>query len=175
MAVVVLPESELAAGVSLAKEELHIPAFVSQSAVEALDVADSDRHGRMKSRYTVGEGPQVQHLPGEFLAVVHDEHRTRRFAATVPFMKVPKPRSRILSVRLSEEEFAALGRICSITGARSVSGLARDAMRVLLSGANLGGEFDTHLDDFRVQIKNLDKKIDQLAARISTSNTGDEV
>jgi hypothetical protein len=51
-------------------------------------------------------------------------------------MKILKPRSRMISVRLSEEEYATLLHLCSATGARSVSDFTRDAMRVLLNGAN---------------------------------------
>jgi len=37
---------------------------------------------------------------------------------------------------MSEEEFSSLRRICVATGARSVSDLAREAMRGLLNGEN---------------------------------------
>ena len=48
----------------------------------------------------------------------------------------------MISVRLSDEEYTALRRLCLVTGARSVSDITRDAMRMLLNGANredLGG------------------------------------
>ena len=51
-------------------------------------------------------------------------------------MKILKPRSRMISVRLCEEEYATLLHLCFATGARSVSDFTRDAMRVLLNGAN---------------------------------------
>jgi len=85
---------------------------------------------------------------------------------------VLKPRNRMISVRLSEEEYSALRRICSATGARSVSDLTRDAMRVLLNGANRGDGFGLNMDEFRSEIRNLNKKIEQLAAEIATSKTG---
>jgi hypothetical protein len=47
-------------------------------------------------------------------------------------MKEIKRRSRMISVRLSEEEYAALRHLCLLTGARSVSDLTRDAMRAVL-------------------------------------------
>ena len=82
-------------------------------------------------------------------------------------MKVLKPRSRMISVRLSEEEYAALIRLCSVTGARSVSDFTRDAMRVLLNGANRGYDSSTDLGEFRAQLRNLDQRLEQLAAEIT--------
>jgi hypothetical protein len=84
-------------------------------------------------------------------------------------MTVQNPRSRMISVRLSEEEYSALRRLCSITGARSVSDLTRDAMRVLLNGgSNRDDVIGVHVDEFRSQMRNLDRKIEQLAADITS-------
>jgi hypothetical protein len=77
----------------------------------------------------------------------------------------------MISVRLSEEEYLALRRVCSVTGARSVSDLTRDAMRVLLNGANRDDVLGNHMDEFRAQMRSLNKKIEQLAAEISTFKT----
>ena len=74
----------------------------------------------------------------------------------------------MISVRLSEEEHSALRRLCSVTGARSVWDLTRDAMRVLLNGANRGDVPWSYMDEFRAQMKSLDKKIEQLVAEITT-------
>ena len=83
-------------------------------------------------------------------------------------MTVLKPRSRMISVRLSEEEYSALRRLCAVTGARSVSDLTRDAMRELLNGMNRDGQLGNFMDDFRTQMRSLDRKVEQLAAEIST-------
>lgn len=83
-------------------------------------------------------------------------------------MTVLNPRSRMISVRLSEDEYTALRRLCSVTGARSVSDLTRDAMRVLLSGAKHEDVLGVHVDEFRTQMKSLDRKIEQLAADITS-------
>lgn len=79
-------------------------------------------------------------------------------------MTVLKPRSRMISVRLSEDEYLALRHLCLVTGARSVSDLARDAMQMVLRGANRNGLPGFYLDEFRSLIKNLESKIEQLAA-----------
>jgi hypothetical protein len=83
-------------------------------------------------------------------------------------MTVLKPRSRMISVRLSEEEYSALRDLCSLTGARSVSDLTRDAMRTVLKSANRGNPFAGSLEEFRLGIKSLEEKVEQLEARITT-------
>lgn len=83
-------------------------------------------------------------------------------------MTVLKPRSRMISVRLSDEEYSALRRLCLVTGARSVSDLTRDAMRVLLNGGSRNDSLGSHMDEFRAQMRSLDEKIQQLAAEITS-------
>ena len=87
-------------------------------------------------------------------------------------MKVFAPRSRMISVRLSEDEYSALQRLCSVTGARSVSDLTRDAMRVFLNSANHRNIVDR--TDFHEQLALLNKKIEDLAERISSSQNKSE-
>lgn len=81
----------------------------------------------------------------------------------------------MISVRLSEEEYVALRRLCSLTGARSVSDLTRDAMRILLSGSSKRDDvLGIRVDEFRSQMRSLDRKIEQLSADITSlkSNSG---
>jgi Arc/MetJ-type ribon-helix-helix transcriptional regulator len=88
-------------------------------------------------------------------------------------MPVLNPRSRMISVRLSEEEYSALRRLCSASGARSVSDLTRDAMRALLNGTSRSEVLGIHVDEFRTQMRSLDRKIEQLAADITSLKTND--
>lgn len=83
-------------------------------------------------------------------------------------MTVQKPRSRTISVRLSEEEFLALRRVCLLTGARSVSELTREAMRPVLNDVNRDDPFGQRLNEFRSYMKSLEKKVEQLEAKITT-------
>jgi hypothetical protein len=83
-------------------------------------------------------------------------------------MTVLKPRSRTISIRLSEEEFLTLKHLCSVTGARSVSDLTRDAMRVALHGVNRDDILGFRMDEFGALLKDLDRKLDQLAAGIES-------
>jgi hypothetical protein len=55
-----------------------------------------------------------------------------------------------------------------MTGARSVSDLTRDAMRVLLNGANREDMLGVTWTSFALKLGALDKKIEQLAAEIAT-------
>lgn len=87
-------------------------------------------------------------------------------------MRVLHPRSRMMSIRLSEEEYLGLKRLCSVTGARSVSDLTRDAMRGILNGASRDDILGLRLDEFRTLLKGMDKKMDHLAARISSLEGG---
>jgi hypothetical protein len=85
-------------------------------------------------------------------------------------MTVLKPRTRMISVRVSEEEYSAFRRLCLVAGARSVSDLTRDAMRMLLNGANREDVLGIHVNEFRTQMRSLDRKIEkiqQLAAEIA--------
>jgi hypothetical protein len=82
-------------------------------------------------------------------------------------MTIKNPRSRMISIRLSEEEYVGLKRLCSITGARSVSDLTRDAMRVVLNGVNRDDILGLRMDEFSSALKNLDRKIDRIAAGIT--------
>jgi len=83
-------------------------------------------------------------------------------------MVIQHPRSRTISIRLSEEEYLTLKHLCVTTGARSVSELARDAMRVVLNGVNRDDVLGLRLDEFRSQLKNLDRKLDKLTEGISS-------
>jgi hypothetical protein len=84
-------------------------------------------------------------------------------------MTVLKVRTRMISVRLSDDEYSALKALCLIRGARSVSDLTRDAVRSLLNRKEREDLLSERLEDFRRQMKDLDQKIEQLALRIDPS------
>jgi hypothetical protein len=79
-----------------------------------------------------------------------------------------KPKSRTISVRVSEEEYSALRGLCARTGARSVSALTRDAMRTLMDGVNRDEALGCHMNDFRAHIRKLNKNIERLSHSITT-------
>jgi hypothetical protein len=75
----------------------------------------------------------------------------------------------MISVRLSEEEYSALRHLCELTGARSVSDLARDAMRTVIKRASRDDSSEHNLEEFRAGMKNLERKVEQLEAKIMLS------
>ena len=84
-------------------------------------------------------------------------------------MTVLKPRSRMISVRLTEDEYSALLQLCSATGARSVSDLTRDAMRALLNKQVRETTPSGSIDEFRSRLGNLDQKVNDLAELVASA------
>lgn len=82
-------------------------------------------------------------------------------------MRVLRPRSRIVSIRMSEEEFTTLRRVCVATGARSLSDLAREAMRGLMNGANQGSDGEASRIEYSAQMRDLEQKVEKLSAEIA--------
>jgi hypothetical protein len=82
-------------------------------------------------------------------------------------MTVTKPRSRMISVRLSEDEYLALQQLCTVTGARSISDLTRDAMQGLLHKASR----EDPMGEFRHQMNSLMRTIEELSERVALSKT----
>ena len=82
-------------------------------------------------------------------------------------MKVLRPRSRIISIRISEEEFCALQRICVARGARSLSDLAREAMREAMNPPRRKNGGDNARDAVYALIKDLEQKIEKLSVEIA--------
>ncbi len=67
---------------------------------------------------------------------------------------------------MSEEEFSTLRRISLATGARSVSDLAREAMRGLLNGTTHGNGGDADRNEYSAQMRELEQRVDKLSAEI---------
>jgi hypothetical protein len=86
-------------------------------------------------------------------------------------MTVLNPRSRKISVRLSEEEYSSLQRLCFVTAERNVSDLTRRAVHELLSGTSRETVLRSDLNEFRDQMRRLDQRVEQLAAEFSTLRT----
>ncbi len=76
------------------------------------------------------------------------------------------PRARSISVRLSREEFSALEKYCVVSGARSISDLARNAIRGLLNHANEENALVVTVHEHSALVKSLQGKIEQLTSEI---------
>jgi hypothetical protein len=68
---------------------------------------------------------------------------------------------------MSEEEFTTLRRICVATGARSLSDLAREAMRGLLNDGNQRSDGEASRIEYSAQMRDLEQKVEKLSAEIA--------
>ena len=83
---------------------------------------------------------------------------------------VLNPKSRMISIRISNEEYEGLRSLCISQGARSVSDLARTAMNNMLSissdPANTGTSVELRFQELHGRINLLDRRIEQLCERL---------
>lgn len=80
-------------------------------------------------------------------------------------MSVLNRRNRMLSIRLSEDEFEQLRAVCQDRGARSVSDLAREAMMQMISPRRArNGSSDGML---LARIQELDQRVSDLQTEVS--------
>ena len=82
-------------------------------------------------------------------------------------MAVLRRRSRMVSFRLSEQEYEHLLTLCSERGARSLSDLARDAMHALLLNGNGNGPgLETEVAKLNGRIEEFDRELKRLAGLV---------
>ncbi|MCE5306143.1 MAG: hypothetical protein LLG20_00725 [Acidobacteriales bacterium] len=85
-------------------------------------------------------------------------------------MTVAKRKNRMISFRLSDEEYEHLVNLCETQSARSLSDLARSAMQNLIANGGVNGGGDgieerlTHLDG---RVSALDQAVERLARLVS--------
>jgi hypothetical protein len=82
-------------------------------------------------------------------------------------MAVFKRRSKLVSFRLSEEDYRSLIEVCQTRGARSVSEVARDAMHGLLGvnghGNGIEGKLESQVVQLQGRLEELDREVKRLA------------
>ena len=82
-------------------------------------------------------------------------------------MNMLKRRSRMVSFRLSEEEYEGLKHICITVGARSLSDIARDAVqRLLTNGAEPKNDGDAQVRLLNQRMDALDQEVKRLAGLV---------
>ena len=81
-------------------------------------------------------------------------------------MKLPKKRERVLSIRISDEEFRSLHALYLTTGARSVSDLAREALAKLVDGAGTNGQLLASVSELQERMQNLQGEVTRLASKV---------
>lgn len=89
-------------------------------------------------------------------------------------MSVPVliPRTRTISVRLSEKEHAALEKFCLDGGARCISDLARNAIHSFVSRAAEENVLLESLVQNSAQVKELEQKLEGLAVEFASLKAG---
>jgi hypothetical protein len=82
-------------------------------------------------------------------------------------MNVLKRRSRMVSFRLSEEEYEDLRHICLTAGARSLSDIARDAVhRLIDNGGEQKKDVESQLRLLNERVDAIDQEVRRLAGRV---------
>ena len=98
-------------------------------------------------------------------------------------MSVLKRRSRMISFRVSEDEYVGLKTLCVNEGARSVSDMARDAVHRLISNhSGPNHQLETVIQVLQGRVEALDMEVKRLsralngraAAKIMPSRNGNE-
>lgn len=77
-------------------------------------------------------------------------------------MAVLQPRTRLVYFRVSEEEFAQMKRMCAASGARSISEMARQAVRAAIEagpGAAVQAALQERIGRLEERMHNLEAKL----------------
>lgn len=83
-------------------------------------------------------------------------------------MSVLKRRSRMISFRLSEDEYTGLKNLCVNEGARSVSDMARDAVHRLITKPSLpNNQLETVVQVLQSRIEVLDMEVKRLGKALN--------
>ena len=80
-------------------------------------------------------------------------------------MAILSKRDKMISIRLSDDEFTKVREACRAIGARSVSDLARDAMRRLVSGTP--GHAENGGNGLTARVEDIDQKLSLLQQQVS--------
>lgn len=86
-------------------------------------------------------------------------------------------RAKIISIRVSGEEYEQLQNLCVSRGADSISELARRAMRLFMRQESVDGNsatIESRFNDVYVRMSTLDREIARLSELISASRLENE-
>ncbi len=87
-------------------------------------------------------------------------------------MSVLRRRDRMLSIRLSEEEFRQLKSLCEIRGSRSISDLAREAMLQLAAAPRADVASPSvilRIEELDVRLVTLQREVTRLTTQLGAS------
>ena len=80
-------------------------------------------------------------------------------------------RSKMVSFRVSPEEYRSLCEACAAQGVRSVSELARAAVQMLIKCKSVSETFDDQLHDLRARVQHLSTELERLSRHIDRDAT----
>ena len=90
--------------------------------------------------------------------------------STLPNFSDVNKKSKMISFRLSSEEFRLLQEACSKTGARSVSELARAAMqRIIIDDSFSPGSADAEVRELKLKFNALAAEVHRLSRLVTGS------
>lgn len=75
-------------------------------------------------------------------------------------------KSKMVSFRLSPEEYQRFRELCTSQGVRSLSDLARTAMQRLVAVENRADPLSLEVQDLRTQVRSLSQELDRLAQAV---------
>ncbi len=87
-------------------------------------------------------------------------------------MAVLFPRIRSINVRLSEDEYLALVRLCAASNARSLSEFVRKAVQGLVTGANQENALALSVNEYSAHVRDLEQKLEIIAAELAMLKAG---
>jgi hypothetical protein len=77
-------------------------------------------------------------------------------------------RSKMVSFRLSPEEYEQLQTVCNVHGVRSLSELARTAMQRLIEPKEPQATLAREVGDIRAQVRHLSLEVDRLSQALDS-------
>ena len=87
-------------------------------------------------------------------------------------MSVLKRRSRMISFRVSEDEYVGLKNLCVNKGARSVSDMARDAVQRLMTNHSWpNNQLESVVQVLQIRIEALDVEVKRLSVALNGEAT----
>ena len=84
-------------------------------------------------------------------------------------MNTADRKSKMVSFRLSPEEYRQLSAVCSTQGVRSISALARVSIQRFIDVDSSKSTPNGQVEDLRLRIRTLEEKLEELAKQMDRS------
>jgi hypothetical protein len=92
-------------------------------------------------------------------------------------MSIIKPKNKMISFRLSDQEYDELRSVCESQGVRSLSDFARLAIEKLIAGGEVGTEtgLQSRIEALNSRVQVLDRAVERLAEIVDLHNQQKEL